>query len=91
MARAKSERISMFKEWWGEEMGMVGIGVPGGGVGVGDDGIAFSSAEMGDGGTGSETARRASDEDPGRQLMEANDGSDDDGESSGEGSSSDSA
>ncbi|KAF6238020.1 hypothetical protein HO173_004221 [Letharia columbiana] len=91
MARAKSERISVFKEWWGEEMGMVGIGVPGDGVGVGDDGIAFSGAEMGDGGMGGETARRASDEDPGRQLMEANDGSDDDGESSGEGSSSDSA
>ena len=63
MARVRSERLLMFKEWLAEEMG----GVEGNGVGVGD-------VEMGEGGMGSRRGiapvnARTRGEDPGRQSM----------------------
>lgn len=82
MARARSERISMFKAWWGEEMGDAGVG--GDGVGAGDVG-------MGEGGVGASASRMANDGDPGRQpTVSISDGSEDGG-SSDEGISNDSA
>lgn len=85
MARARSERISMFKEWWGEEMGVAGVG---------GDGVEDGNVEMGEGGMGGGAAHvhpRANGEDPGRQLTVSIDDGSEDGESSEEGSSSDSA
>lgn len=79
MARERSERVALFKGWWGEEMGSVGMGAGGGlgnriDVGVG--------GRVGGGG-------RAGIEDPGRQLIgtiddieEQDSGDDDDGSSS---------
>lgn len=87
MARARSERVSLFKEWWGEEMGVAGGALGGDGGAVGDvemGGEGGEAAAPGDAGAMNE-------EDPGRQLMNAIDDVCEDGASSGEGSSSDSA
>ena len=95
MAKMRSERVAMFKGWLGEEMGVVGMGGPGGGVGMGESGLGDGNVEMGDDGMGrSETVPldgRASHGDPKRQLMNRIDNGSEDGDgSSGEGSSSDS-
>ncbi|CAF9943372.1 MAG: hypothetical protein ALECFALPRED_011158 [Alectoria fallacina] len=83
MATARSERVSMFREWWGEEMRVAG--------GLGGDGGAVGDVEMGEGGEATPGNAGAMDEDPGRQLMNAIDDVGEDGGSSGEGSSGDSA
>ncbi|CAD6572035.1 MAG: hypothetical protein ASARMPRED_005008 [Alectoria sarmentosa] len=91
MARARSERVSLFKEWWGEEMGVAGggllLGGDGGGAVVGDVEMgneAAAAAAAGDAG-----AMDEEEEDPARQLMDAiDDVGEDGGGSSGEGSSS---
>ncbi|CAF9924170.1 hypothetical protein IMSHALPRED_006132 [Imshaugia aleurites] len=89
MARVGSERVALFKGWLGEEIEMSGGGVEvdGNGVGVRDGDV---DVEMGDRGNGRETPPldlRASDQDPGRQLMDAIGETGDVGGSSGDESS----
>ena len=94
MARVRSERISMFMQWWGEEMGAATADVSEEGAEVGGDGVGVGDVGMGGGGMGSETAPGnpgARDEDPGRHLMGTmDDEGEDEGSSEGE-TSSDSA
>lgn len=79
MARERSERVGVFRGWWGEEMEAVGAGVQGNGeVGVGDE-----VGRVGDGDA------RAGLEDPGRQLIRTIEDVDE-GSSGDDGSSSDS-
>lgn len=94
MARVRSERISTFMQWWGEEMGAATADVSEEGAEVGGDGVGVGDVAMGGGGMGSETAPGnpgARDEDPGRHLMGTMDDEGEDGGSSEGETSSDSA
>lgn len=63
MARERSERVAVFRGWWGEEMESVGLGL---GLGVGVLG-GHGEGGVGDGGRGGDG--RVGIEDPGRQLI----------------------